>query len=171
VAAGTDWTTDPRSGDGTVLTSADGVTWQAQRVTGLGGRGPTVLHRMLVDGAGYLAVGSRPEAGIGQPAVWTSPDAVSWTSGPVLPHAGVGGGEATGLARLPGEALVVVGSTTTVGGGRAAVWSGPDPAGLAPYDVTEPDAVLGGVAVRDGRLRAVGATASGAAVWTVELGP
>ena len=89
----------------------------------------------------------------------------------MLPHAGIGGGDATGIARLPGGPLVVVGTTSTVGGRSAAVWSGPDPAGLVPYTVDVPGAVLEGVAVRDGRLTAVGASDAGAAAWTLQLGP
>jgi hypothetical protein len=171
VASGTDWRADPRTGDGAVLTSADGATWRALPVVGLGGRGQTVLHRLLVDGGGYVAVGTRPDGGIGQPAVWTSPDAVTWSPGPLLPHAGIGGGDATGVARLPGGPLVVVGTTSTVGGRSAAVWSGADPAGLVPSTVDDPDAVLEGVGVRNGRLTAVGAGNGGGAAWTLQLGP
>ena len=154
-----------------MLTSTDGATWRLLPVVGLGGRGQTVLHRLLVDGGGYVAVGTRPDGGIGQPAVWTSPDAVTWSPGPLLPHAGIGGGDATGVARLPGGPLVVVGTTSTVGGRSAAVWSGADPAGLVPSTVDDPDAILEGVGVRNGRLTAVGAGNGGGAAWTLQLGP
>jgi actin-like ATPase involved in cell morphogenesis len=172
VAAGTDWSTDPRSGDGAVLTSPDGRAWTVAAATGLGGRGQTVVRRLLVDGAGYLAVGTRPDGGLGQPAVWTSPDAVTWTPGAVLPHGGAGGGDATGVARLPAGGLLVVGTTSTVGGRAAAVWSGPDAGQLRPYTVDPADAaacLLEGVAVPGGRVTAVGAK-DGAAAWTLELG-
>jgi hypothetical protein len=173
VAAGTDWSTDPRSGDGAVLTSPDGRTWTVQPVTGLGGRGQTVVRRLLVDGSGYLAVGSRSEGGIGQPAVWTSPDGIAWAPGAVLPHGGAGGGDATGVARLPAGGLVVVGTTSTVGGRAAAVWSGPDAARLQPYTVDPADAAaceVEGVAVRGETVTAVGARDGGAAAWTLTLG-
>ena len=175
VAVGVAWAADPRSGDGVVLRSRDGRTWTAVPATGLDGIGPPAVHRLLADGPGLLGVGARADAGATRPVVWHSPDGIAWSEVAVLPHAGPGSAEATGVVRLPDGTLLLTGSTTALDGtAEPAVWSGPAPGELAPYTVPDTAGSPAGLGVgAGGRVSAVGSrTADGdraATAWTVQL--
>jgi molecular chaperone DnaK len=175
VAAGVDWSADPRSGDGALLRSADGRSWEPVPVTGLDGRGPTALRGLLVDGSGLVAVGSRQGAGSTEPVVWTSPDGTAWSEVAVLEHTGPGAAEAAAVVRAPTGELLVAGTATELDGTPVpAIWSGPGPDALQPYAVDVAGASIDGLAVVSGQVTAVGTRRGDEgllpAAWTVELG-
>ncbi|MEV4509136.1 Hsp70 family protein [Dactylosporangium sp. NPDC049525] len=169
LAVGTDWTADRASGDGAVLTSADGTTWQRVTARGLDGPGPCTLRRLVPGGAGDLvAIGSRLEGGVSRPVVWTSPDGTGWTVAATLDSPGAAVAAGWALTRTAGG-LVAGGYASTVDGSRTPVlWAGPQPASLRPFRVDGQGAVYG----------LAGAVAVGArpgpggwtpAAWTLQL--
>jgi molecular chaperone DnaK len=171
LAVGTDWRVDPGSGDGAVLTSPDGVTWQRATARGLDGPGPTTLRRVIVSDSGELvAIGTRFEGGVSRPMVWTSSDGASWTVASTLASAGPAVPSVWGLTRAAGR-LTAAGFVSTVDGSRAPViWAGASPTTMTPYRV-EARAAIYAVA----GLVAVGAKATAGgwvpAAWTITVPP
>jgi molecular chaperone DnaK len=169
VAVGVEWGADPESGDGTVLTSPDGSTWQRVAAESLGGPGPVSLRRLLPDGRGFVAVGTRLDGALNRPVMWTSPDATTWTVAGDLESTGPALATARGLARTAGGSLLVTGFSVEPGGSATpALWFGRSPSSMRPHPIEAGTARLFG-AIRSGeRIVAVGGDES-AAAWTVRL--
>jgi hypothetical protein len=175
VATGLDFSSDTASGDGVLLHSANGRSWERLPVTGLDGPGPTTVRRILPDGEGMIAVGSRLEAGSSAPVVWAAPDGRSWSEVAVLAHPGPGAAAATGVVRL-GATLLVSGTATALNGTpEPVVWSGPGANALRPAATDVSGASLEALGVVSGQALATGArTGAGGAVaaaWQVALAP
>jgi molecular chaperone DnaK len=78
LAIGVDRTVDPVDGDAAVFRSDDGTTWRRVAATGLDGPGPQDVHRVILAGGRYVAVGSALVGAGRGPAVWTSTDGAKW---------------------------------------------------------------------------------------------
>ncbi len=174
VAAGTDWDTDTTAGDGAVLTSSDGKTWQRVTVRGLDGPGPSTLRRLLTGPAAEItAVGTRLDGSASRSVVWSSPDAQNWSVVATLGSAGAALGSAWGLTRM-GDGLVVTGFGALPDGTRKPLlWSGRTPESIRPITTDGAAGSMYAAIVVDGSLTAIGAGQSGtetaAAAWTVQL--
>ncbi len=152
-----------------VWTSADGVSWTRSTdvpqacVAGPGFGG---LSTVVRGGPGFVAMGGPGPFGLGERAVWTSPDGLSWT------QVGDGGfsaeapGDATIELLAVGPGLVAV---ATGDGVEPAVWTSPD--GVSWTRVADDPAAsayvaMSGLTEGGPGLVAVGAAGGGAAVWT-----
>jgi hypothetical protein len=116
LATGLDWSADPESGDGALLTSADGRRWTRPRTAGLDGPGPTALRRLLVTGGGAIAIGTRLDGGVTRTGLWSSAGLAAWTETAALAGPGAATASATALARLRTGALVIAGVTAALDG-------------------------------------------------------
>jgi molecular chaperone DnaK len=85
LAIGVDRTVDPVDGDAAVFRSDDGTTWRRVAATGLDGPGPQDVHRVVLAGGRYVAVGSALVGAGRGPAVWTSTDGAKWQPMPSVP--------------------------------------------------------------------------------------
>jgi hypothetical protein len=175
VATGVDFSDDPSSGDGALLRSANGRSWERLPVTGLDGPAPTTVRRILADGGGLIAVGSRLQAGSSAPVVWAAPDGRSWSEVAVLEHPGPGAAEATGVVRLAGTLLVSGTATALDGTSVPVVWSGSAADSLRPAATDAPGVALEALGVASGQAVGVGARAADggavAAAWQVDVAP
>jgi hypothetical protein len=153
------WDTSEGTADAAVWTSVDGISWS--RVPGdegvFGGPGEQTMSSVTVGGPGLVAVGSdgfydgvdRGQLGswrrdfLGDAAVWTSADGITWSR---VPHeATVFGGEGNQWmddVTVGGPGLVAVGGDWSSGARAAAVWTSID--GMIWSQVTYDDAVFGG---------------------------
>jgi len=169
VAVGADHATGPA-----VWTSPDGVTWSRVPPDDavFSGERDQWMTDVTVGGPGLVAVGSGDGVST-RPAVWTSPDGITWTW---VPHNDAFAGRTGGYPGMNsvtagGPGLVAVGSIDF----HAAVWTSAD--GVTWSRVPHDDAVFGlegsemeSVTVGGPGLVAVGSSGSGgdvdAAVWT-----
>jgi hypothetical protein len=158
-----------------VWTSVDGLVWSRvpHDEAVFGGDGWQVMHSVVADGPGLVAVGDN---GL-DAAVWTSADGLAWSR---VPHdeAVFGGDDSQQMYSVVagGPGFVAVGDDYSGGDADAAVWTSPD--GLAWSRVPHDEAVFGGndsqqmysVVAGGPGLVAVGYDRSGgdddAAVWT-----
>jgi hypothetical protein len=161
--------------DAAVWTSPDGLVWSRvpHDEAVFGGDGWQVMHSVVADGPGLVAVGDN---GL-DAAVWTSADGLVWSR---VPHdeAVFGGNDSQQMYSVVagGPGLVAVGYDRSSGDADTAVWTSPD--GLAWSRVPHDEAVFGGddsqqmysVVAGGPGLVAVGYDRSGgdddAAVWT-----
>jgi len=112
-----------------VWTSSDGVTWDRvpHDPTIFGGAGELELTMwdVVADTSGLVAVGGERRSGATHPAVWTSPDGLSWNRVELDPatadHAGRFGNVAVG-----GEGLIATGPGRFEGIGQVTVWTSAD---------------------------------------------
>ena len=111
-----------------VWTSPDGETWTRvphdPDVFGSGGMdgsafGDWSMEAVTVGGPGLVAVGHDPDG----PAVWTSPDGLTWTL--VAPTQVQGDAKMLDVA-AHGSGFVAIGSDAMFGGGAPAVWTSPN---------------------------------------------
>jgi hypothetical protein len=163
MAAGTDWVSDPDSGDGAVLTSTDGKSWTRLRTTGLDGPGPTALRRLLPTGGGAVAIGTRLDGTVTRSGLWSSPNLVTWTETAALPGPGAATAGATALTRLANGTLVVVGTSSTLDGTPSPLlWTGSATA-LRLRPMRAAPGTVNAVILAGGRLVAIGSrrTAAG----------
>lgn len=131
VAVGTDGPDDNE--DAAVWTSADGITWtQAPHDdSAFGGDGEQSMWDVTLGGPGLVAVGwdgtDTGDTGVGDAAVWTSKDGITWVR---VPHdATVFGGEGDQIMwslTTGGPGLVGVGWDESGGDLDAAVWTTED---------------------------------------------
>jgi hypothetical protein len=174
VATGVDWTNDPDSGDGAVLTSTDGRRWTRLSTTGLDGPGPTALRRLLPNpGAGAVAIGTRLDGGVTRPALWSSPDLRGWSETATLAGPGTATPSATALARLGNGTIAVAGVTAAVDGTPTPLlWTG-SATTVQLRQLRSQPGTLNAVTVAGNTLTAVGTHPSAAgpvpAAWTVAL--
>jgi hypothetical protein len=158
-----------------VLTSPDGSQWQRVEAESLGGPGPASLRRLLPDGDGFVAVGTRLDGALSRSVMWTSPDATTWTVVSDLEYAGPAAATARGLARTADGALLVTGFSVEPGGAAApALWVGLSPSSMPPHPITGDAARIFAVIQSGERIVAVGALTppgedEAAAAWTVQL--
>jgi actin-like ATPase involved in cell morphogenesis len=181
VASGVDYGADERSGDGVLLSSSDGVTWQRTAVTGLDGLGPTTLRRLVADGGGLLAAGSRLQGSGLRPVIWRSADGAAWAEAAVLDTPGPGGATVSGFIRLPDGTLLAAGAGTALDGSAFPVlWRGAAADRMRALTSDVPAGSVEGLVAQGGTVIAVGAApASGAtgqaqrnaAAWNVGLPP
>ena len=119
--------------DAAVWTSADGIAWTKvpPDESSLGGAGEQSMWGVARGGPGLVAVGwdgtDTGDAGVGDAAVWTSEDGISWVR---VPHdATVFGGEGDQIMwslTTGGPGLVGVGWDESGGDRDAAVWTTED---------------------------------------------
>ncbi|HVQ96970.1 MAG TPA: hypothetical protein VMU51_38500 [Mycobacteriales bacterium] len=156
VAAGTDWVTDPDSGDGALLTSPDGRRWTRLRTTGLDGPGPTALRRLLPSAGGAVAIGARLDGTVTRTGLWSSPDLTSWTETATLPGPGAATAGGTALARLGNGTLVVVGGSNALDGAPTPLlWTG-SPGAVKLRTLRAPAGTVTALISANGRLIAIG---------------
>lgn len=156
VATGVDWKTDPDSGDGVVLTSANGRTWTRLHTAGLDGPGPTSLRRLLLTGSGAIAIGTRLDGSVTRAGIWSSPDLASWNETAPLPGPGAATAGASALSRTATGALLVVGGTAALDGTPTPlVWTG-SPGAVRLRVLRAPAGIVNAVIATGGRLVAVG---------------
>lgn len=129
-----------------VVTSSNGVTWQA--VTGATFAGPgTFVMGVTASRSGYVVVGKQVSGGRTFAALWWSADLRNWVTGS---NGGLDG-------RLESSAVYAVGATATgfvaagTHGGGHTIWTSADGRNWSVYDVPKPpgatDALLSQVAV------------------------
>ena len=137
--------------DAAVWTSADGVTWSRVPHDDVvfGGASEQSMASVTVGGPGLVAVGTDGSRDDGDPAVWTSPDGITWARVP--DDAVLRGAERDELGADRqlmldvtggGPGLVAVGSEGSFAVADAAVWTSPD--GVTWSRVPHDDAVFGG---------------------------
>ena len=149
VAVGTDGPV--KNSDVAVWTSTDGVTWSRvpHDEAVFGGGGNQSITSVTAGGPGLVAVGTDASHDDGDPAVWTSPDGITWSR---VPNEAVFGGEDRELMGADrqvmesvtpgGPGLVAVGFEGSFSNSDAAVWTSPD--GITWSRVPHDDAVFGG---------------------------
>jgi len=173
------WAALGRDIDAAVWTSRDGTSWTRvpHDEAVLGGAGGRAMSSVAAGTSGLVAVGWDASGGDQDAAVWTSPDAISWSR---VSHdeAVFGGAGAQWIFNLTagGPGLVAVGWDVSGGDADAAVWTSPD--GISWTRVSHDEAVFGGAGDQEmlsviaggPGLVAVGWDSSGgdqdAAVWT-----
>ena len=149
VAVGTDGPV--KNSDVAVWTSTDGISWSRvpHDEAVFGGGGNQSMTSVTSGGPGLVAVGTDASHDDGDPAVWTSPDGVTWSR---VPNEAVFGGEDRELmgadrqvmesVTVGGPGLVAVGFEGSFSNSDAAVWTSPD--GVTWSRVPHDDAVFGG---------------------------
>ena len=112
-----------------VWTSIDGTTWDRvphdPSIFGGDGDLELTMWDVVADTSGFVAVGGERQSGAMHPALWTSPDGLSWTrvelDSATADYAGRFGNVAVG-----GEGLVATGPGTFGGFGQVTVWTSVD---------------------------------------------
>jgi hypothetical protein len=109
-----------------VWTSNDGTSWDRvpHDPTIFGGDGEThmTMWNVVADTSGFVAVGGEQRAGVTHPALWTSPDGVSWTRIDLDPTTAEFAGS-FGTVTVGGDGLVVAGPVMFEQGGAVSVWT------------------------------------------------
>ena len=175
VAVGFDWPSG--DADAAVWLSPDGLNWTRvpRDKSVFGGDGDQIMVSVAGFDEGLVAVGF-DQGGLGDAAVWTSRDALTWTR---VPHdesifgGGEGGGAQMTAVEAFDEGLVAVGDDQVEGDIDAVVWTTSD--GLTWKRVSSDESIFGGdgaqsiasLAVVDGNVIAVGLQApSNRNLWT-----
>ena len=129
VAVGSGWAVDRPAV--VVWTSPDGVAWTRVEhdEAVFGGLGPPLVMSVAAGRGGVIAVGFDGEPdGVGDVALWTSPDGLTWTRVDSDTLRATSGQYAYDLAFYDGKVFVVGTDVTIIGvgvtDGRAAVWVG-----------------------------------------------
>jgi hypothetical protein len=164
-------------GDGGIWRSVDGVSWRRVATTGLGGPGRQELLRLVrLPGGDYLAIGRARQGALTAPALWRSPDLVTWTPTGGAPAAPDGTPTVDGLAVAPDGIVAAAGTRpglpgTPTGTDAALWWAAADDPGtwhrFGTADAPTGDQRLHGVVATGGHLVAVGADGGDPAAWTV----
>jgi hypothetical protein len=109
-----------------VWTSSDGVTWDRvphdPTVFGDSGELELTMWDVVADTSGFVAVGGERQSGATHPALWTSPDGVSW-SRVELDSATAGFAGPFASVTVGGEGLVVTGPVMYEAFGSVTVWT------------------------------------------------
>ena len=142
VAVGAERTTDF---DGAVWTSPDGLSWTRvpHDETVFGGDYGQEIVDETSGGPGLVAVGSDGPSSAARPAVWTSPDGLTWSRAP-RDQIASDADERSLMSAVTrgGPGLVAVGQIGEFPSTSAAVWTSPD--GVTWSRVPHDDSVLGG---------------------------
>jgi len=139
-----------------VITSPDGVTWQAVTGTAPFAAPGTFVMAVTASQNGYVVVGRQVSGGRTFAALWWSGDLRNWVTGS---NGGLDG-------RLESSAVYAVGATTTgfvaagAHGGGHTIWTSADGKTWSIYDVPKPpgatNALLSQVAVNGSRVVTAG---------------
>jgi molecular chaperone DnaK len=181
LAVAVDRKTDPTDGDAAVYTSPDGNTWTRVAATGLSGPGPQSVQRVIRTADGHLiAIGSALTGAHQGPAVWTSPDGVTWQQSAFAPDDA--SASLFGIVQQADGSLLACGSVGSADQPSVGCWTEHDPTKpWQRWNVTTPAGapiapvyVYGLVRTSDGVL-AAGAgkqnTSIGATVWKLSRQP